>query len=247
MKKITRTTTAFITAFFVLLAVSPSSALEGDETKNSANFAGWFSSAIENRVLDELSGELVLNVEKVKALIPSRFKSPQKFDSLDIAIPAQNRMGDMMFVNVTFMSGGRAVSRVNIPVTVKATMEVVVASRNIKKGAIINEDSLALERRAVGRGYKKYLSDFSAIVGLSATRNIRATSPMKADYVARPAVVRSGDMVTVVAQAGSMRITTRGHAKQDGNIGEWIQVVNLESRKIISARVSAPGEVTVEF
>lgn len=247
MKNIARGATVFIAAVFMLLTVFPSDALEGGETKNSANFAGWLSSAIEAKVLDELSEELALDVEKVKPLIPDRFKQPHTFDSIDIAIPAQNRMGDMMFVNVTFMNEGRAVSKVNVPVTVKATMDVVVASSNIKRGALLDKENLTIEKISVGRGYKKYLNDFGLVVGLSATRNIRAGSPMKAGFAEKQALVRAGEIVTMVAESGSMRITTRGHAKQDGNIGEWIKVVNMESKKTISAMVSGPGEVIVEF
>ena len=82
---------------------------------------------------------------------------------------------------------------------------------------------------------------------MQADRNIRAGAILRLNQLSWPKMVRAGDVVSVVARSGAMVITVTGEAKQDGNRGEWIKVTNIESKKTISARVTGPGEVKVEF
>jgi flagella basal body P-ring formation protein FlgA len=54
-------------------------------------------------------------------------------------------------------------------------------------------------------------------------------------------------VVTIVAEAGPLRITARGEVKTKGSKGERIAVMNLDSRKRVFARVLDARTVKVEF
>jgi len=50
-----------------------------------------------------------------------------------------------------------------------------------------------------------------------------------------------------VAETRLMKITARGVAQQDGSVGQWIPVVNIDSRKVVYGRVRDGETVEVSF
>jgi flagella basal body P-ring formation protein FlgA len=67
---------------------------------------------------------------------------------------------------------------------------------------------------------------------------------MDSDLVRKP-TVRRGDTVTIVAESSLLRITDLGKAKQDGAVGDYITVLNLRSKKVITAQITGPEQVAV--
>ena len=51
----------------------------------------------------------------------------------------------------------------------------------------------------------------------------------------------------IIAEKGGMQIKTNGRALQDGALNDMIRVQNIRSQRIISAVVSAVGQVKVEM
>lgn len=80
-------------------------------------------------------------------------------------------------------------------------------------------------------------------------QNIVTTSLVNANAKQdlRTVVVRTRDMVKIVAQIGAARIEAGGEALQDGRIGEMIRVRNLESSRIVQGRVDEGGIVRVDY
>jgi flagella basal body P-ring formation protein FlgA len=62
-----------------------------------------------------------------------------------------------------------------------------------------------------------------------------------------PPLIRRGDVVRIIAESNTFRISTKGEAKEDGGKGERIRLVNLRSKKNIYAEVVDPGTVRVQF
>jgi hypothetical protein len=62
-----------------------------------------------------------------------------------------------------------------------------------------------------------------------------------------PILVRTNDLVKMVAYIGKIRIETVGEAMQEGKLHETIRIRNLDSSRIVPGRVSAPGIVEVDY
>jgi flagella basal body P-ring formation protein FlgA len=79
----------------------------------------------------------------------------------------------------------------------------------------------------------------------------KVTRPMINDQVITPLqleqaeVVRKGDQVVITAKSGSLQVRMPGEALSDGGLNEQIGVRNLNSKRVIKARVTAPGQVEV--
>ena len=66
------------------------------------------------------------------------------------------------------------------------------------------------------------------------------------DLAARPDV-RRGQMVEVVAQSGSVSVSLKGLAMQDGTRNEIIRIRNLQSNREFSAEVTGPNRAIIRL
>lgn len=87
-------------------------------------------------------------------------------------------------------------------------------------------------------------TDMSLLIGARSKRDIRTNQPVRQNQIC---VVCRDDMVEIIAEKGGMQIKTNGRALQDGALNDMIRVQNIRSQRIISAVVSAVGQVKVEM
>jgi len=124
---------------------------------------------------------------------------------------------------------------------------VVCTGRGFKKGEIIKEDVLCLERRNTSRMSEDVLTDMNEAVGKRAKHTIKEEACLKGWMLERPPVLSRGDMVMILAESGSLKITVPGRALEKAQIGELIKVENIMSKKEIYARVIDNSTVMVDF
>lgn len=79
---------------------------------------------------------------------------------------------------------------------------------------------------------------------------VQAGGVMPAAPAAQPAaevVVKPRDRVTMVVRLGATSVSAVGEAQQAGAVGQSISVQNVDSKKLVTARVTGPGVVEVEL
>ena len=124
---------------------------------------------------------------------------------------------------------------------------VVCACRNFKKGGIIKEDDLCLVRKNISRLSPNIVTDTSKVVGLMVKHTIRKDTCIKEWMLGKPLIVKRGDMITILAESGNLRVTAPGRVLAKGHIGELIRVQNSMSNKVIYAKVINNSTVSVDF
>jgi flagella basal body P-ring formation protein FlgA len=73
--------------------------------------------------------------------------------------------------------------------------------------------------------------------------------PVPPAGLARPGgevVVKAGERVRMTVRSGALTVTAAGEAQQAGRVGDAVRVQNVDSRKVVSGRVTGPGAVEVE-
>lgn len=125
--------------------------------------------------------------------------------------------------------------------------DVVVTSHRLRHNTIIGEDDLTISRRKVTGFAHQIIPTIPDAVGLKTTKTLGGGAVLLTRYVQKQSLVHRGDMVTILATNGQLKITTQGVAKTKGAEGDIIKIKNLSSRRIISARVIDQGLVEVEF
>jgi flagella basal body P-ring formation protein FlgA len=57
--------------------------------------------------------------------------------------------------------------------------------------------------------------------------------------------VKRGDLVTVTVVNDNLILTAKAKAKESGKKGDWIAVENIDTRRLILARITGPYRVEV--
>ncbi|MDR3562506.1 MAG: flagellar basal body P-ring formation chaperone FlgA [Negativicutes bacterium] len=138
--------------------------------------------------------------------------------------------------NIVISVDGRPYTTLSLRFIVKAYRNVVVATRNLPAGEVLSSDNLRLERWDVGR-LTGYSTDSSKLLGLRTRRPIIAGQPIAEAAIEKPPLVKHGSAVTILAQVDGITASASGLALQEGSEGAVIRVQNLNSNKIVSARV----------
>jgi len=124
---------------------------------------------------------------------------------------------------------------------------VVCARRNLKKEEIIEEGDFYLARKNISHLSSKILTDMGKAVGLMVKHTIKKDTCIKEWMLEKPLIVERGDMITILAESGNLRVTAPGRVLVKGHMGELIRVQNSMSKKIIYARVINNSTVSVDF
>jgi len=124
---------------------------------------------------------------------------------------------------------------------------VVCASRDIKRGERIGKDELYLVKRNISHLSSKILTDKSSIIGFMAKHNVKAGTSLKKWMFEKFPIVNKGDIVTILAESGALRVTAPGRVLMKGFAGGVVKVQNLMSKKEIYAKVVNGSMVAVDF
>ncbi|SLN31977.1 flagellar basal body P-ring formation chaperone FlgA [Pseudooctadecabacter jejudonensis] len=122
-----------------------------------------------------------------------------------------------------------------------ASAEVLVATRTIPARSIIGPEDLAFQDINIMGG----VSDPSIAVGQEARVALYAGRPIRAADLSPPAVVERNQLIPLIYSRGGITISTEGRALDRASPGDWIRVMNLNSRATITAQIQENGVAVV--
>ena len=91
------------------------------------------------------------------------------------------------------------------------------------------------------------VSRLEKAIGFQASRNLPKGRILTAKFLKEPALGTKGDKILILAQKGAMKITTPGILKEDGYEDSMVQVLNIETKKLIYGRLIDANTVKVSF
>ncbi len=109
---------------------------------------------------------------------------------------------------------------------------VLVASRNIKKGDRINPRDFFTRKMKVSKP-GIYASNPNEISGFSANRNIKQGEALNLTWLTSSSVIKKGRRVRVTARYGGAKAVTDGVLLDDARPGEYARVRRSDNRKIV--------------
>lgn len=124
--------------------------------------------------------------------------------------------------------------------------QVLKTTAAVRAGAPLGPENLEVAREAVAQGRSPFLTRIDEVAGLVAARQLSANQRLTLGDTALPALVRRGDLVTVVLTVGRVKVTARALANEDAPLGGRITLTNAQSRAQIVGVVTAPGLVVVQ-
>ncbi len=203
--------------------------------------------AITRRLLDEIAtrqsidgAEIQLDNPALRLQVPAEAGDAIAVDSLSID-PRSGRLTAM----IAAPAGSAEADRARVTGRLIRMVELPVLARPVAPGeTIAAQDIESLKLRAERIGADT-ITDRRELVGKTPRRALRAHEPLHAADVQAPIVVHKGDLVTIVLETPSLRLTAQGKALEDGALGAAIRIANTKSNRVIDATVTGPNLAAV--
>jgi flagella basal body P-ring formation protein FlgA len=134
-----------------------------------------------------------------------------------------------------------------VPAQVKLFRNVVMTTRPLGRDAVLTDTDVVLRERDTGLLTQGYLTSLDQAVGYKLTRPAVSDQVLAAAFLEQPALVNKGDAVVIIARTGALAVRMPGEALAKGGLSQQIPVRNLNSQRVIKARITGPGEVEVSM
>ena len=155
----------------------------------------------------------------------------------------KNANGSQVNVEIAVQSGDEKIASRSLSFKLEYEIRIPVALTDIASGTVISPENVKIEKRI---STTPEPSDWKSPYGLFAKRAIQVNSLIHEGMIgiAEPQVVvkRNQNVVIRVVRPG-FTITASGRTMQDGKTGDIIKVKNVDSQRIIIARVNEDGSV----
>jgi len=212
-----------------------------------------FLQAARDALVDRFTGraaDLVVSLAQSTGIQPPDLTSRDEV-RLEAQVREPSEMPGRCRVDVTVYVNGERLGMVSVLADVQVYQSVAVATRRIEAGEAFGDDNVRFERHVIesmsscltmrdiaGRKARRTLTA-GQVIPLSATDGtVTADSPL---------MVKSRDLVKIVARVGGLKVTTVGEAQQEGREGDRIRVRNVDSKKEVIGRVIGKDLVDVDF
>lgn len=192
------------------------------------------------------SGRTSIDVPPLAVFAVDRERYPEPLRT-EISTRAPEPLRGRAPVAVALFSGDRLIKRSVVTPYIRRSEVIAVPVRDLRKGAILGAGDFREVQRDAARIPRDVVRDVSEIEGLRAKRSLRKDHPVRNSQLESIPLVERGDRVQIVLQAGALQINATGKAREAGALGEWIRVVNVDSKRELSGRVDAEGRVHVSF
>jgi flagella basal body P-ring formation protein FlgA len=141
---------------------------------------------------------------------------------------------------------GGAVAADAVPVAAAAkTVNALTYARNLAAGEVIQPADLTYAKVPVFQAPQDAPRDAAEIIGKAARRPLRSGTVVAALDVTVAQVIKRDDMIDVAFHAEGMTLTLQGKALGGAAVGETLNVMNLNSKKVIQAVAVGPDQAVV--
>lgn len=164
-----------------------------------------------------------------------------------VSAPRSRQLMGNCSLAVDFSVNGHSQKRIWATAQVEVRGPVVVTRKPLGRYKPITEDDIVLQTMDLANLPSNVITDPEAVLGKRTKRAIGAQIPLRTDVVELPPLVKRGDLVMIIVETKELKITARGFVKKKGRLGERIPVVNVDSKKVLYARVIDSNTVKVDF
>ena len=180
---------------------------------------------------DRAPGEVRLDAANSGALNPVAVRYDARHGRFDITFEIANETG---LAPVKLRYSGTAIE----------TVEAAVLARSVDRNDVIKLSDIVVERRPKAELGPDMMTRDRAL-GMQARRAMRAGQALKGADLAKPDLVQRDQGVTLVYETAGIHLTVLGKALESGTEGDVVNVMNLQSKRTVSAVVVGRGRVAI--
>jgi flagella basal body P-ring formation protein FlgA len=178
--------------------------------------------------------------------VPNQIKLPLGEVKLQIGrIYSQSLLGRRT-IPINIYVDNKLVKKKHVQLRVTAYQKVLVAKDLTKRHQHLSKKLFKWERRSISNLHGNHpFAELASIQKFRLKRTINSGQVLTKEMVERPPLVKRRSKITIIAEVGGIRVTTKGIALDSGIKGEIIEVENLNSGREFMAEVWGKDTVKV--
>lgn len=202
---------------------------------------------LEQYLAEKVIADYQLDPDKVRITLVRSDLKQNEIDGFTVeAYPVtQSDPRGRFSMRVELFWDGARVKKGSVSLDVRIFADLPVPVQNIKRHEILTADLFKDKRFDITSITEKLLTETAQFEGCRAKQNLTAGRYIPLRRVEKLPDVENGGTVTIVGNSGLFEIRVRGLALQNGVVGESIRVKNVDSRKILIGKITAPGVVEI--
>jgi len=174
-----------------------------------------------------------------------RLRLKQCERALSVFLPRGSRVLGRITVGVK-CAGTKAWS-IHVPLTVKVTKTIAVASKLLPRGTLLSKTDIRMKTVDLATLPHGYIDNMAALLGQRLKRRLSPGVAFSPAIVRKPEKIKRGQRVTIIARSGAMAVRMAGKALSSGAVGERIKVINTASKRKREGVITAQGEIQVDL
>lgn len=196
----------------------------------------------ENYLLDKINNNNYRIEIKPLKIHKNIILPPGKVE-FDISPIDTSNLKRQVYLPVNIIVNGTKYCTVRVEFRLWRFANVVVSAKPLPRNYIITPLDVKLEEREV-----TYITPttIDEVIGKRLKTSVTKDRILTYDLLEIPPLISQGDIVTIKKEDGLLVVCVKGIAKQDGRLGDKIQVKNIDSKKIISGIVWDEKTVVVK-
>ena len=123
--------------------------------------------------------------------------------------------------------------------------DVPVLIRPMAAGEVIGEADLELRAVRGDRLDRNAATSSAQLVGMTPARGLKAGRAVKVSEVRAPVLVAKGALVTMTLNAPGLTLTAMGRALEEGAEGDFIRVLNVQSKRTVEGVVAGQNQIRI--
>jgi flagella basal body P-ring formation protein FlgA len=150
-------------------------------------------------------------------------------------------------VEISVVAGGKQIETRQVVFRPKFNIRKAITTADIKEGAALTADNTKIENIISDVPEQ---ANWSTPYGLIVSRNLPAGTVVGSNMAKPPqppVVIERNQNVVIRIERAGLIVTATGKATEKGRLGECIKVKNLDSQRVILAKVNQDGTVEPVF
>jgi flagella basal body P-ring formation protein FlgA len=172
---------------------------------------------------------------------------PQTSEEIELVAGIVPGARNQAKAQISVFADGKEVGTREVAFRLKYTCRRAVALLDIPAGVLISPENVKIEEYL---GDNPEPPDWRAPYGLIARRGIAANSVLRPSMVRHlkpDVIVKRNQNVVIHMERPGLSVSAIGKAMQKGSLGEYVKVRNVDSQRVILAKVNADGTVEPVF
>ena len=144
-------------------------------------------------------------------------------------------------------AGHRRVNTRRLNIKLDLYANTLGVTTELKRGHVLTRDDVMAIQVPASQVPRDAIQRVELVEGAELRRRVRPGESLRQAWFKIPPVISRGERVRIVARRGTIQLTTVGQALNNARQNAFVRVKNLDSKKVITGRATAPGVVEMDF